>query len=162
MDWELGKHYDSPVDDPFALQLVQSEHYDSPVDDPFTLQLVHSEHYDSPVDDPLALQVVHSEHYDSPVDDPLALQVVQSEGQLTDVKHDAVLTEGHFLLHVVTQIPSQQKVRHQEQVLLVWEDTQHTDQQTPWSRALREKLILPQPVKKFPTLYRTQTFIIFI
>ena len=100
-----------------------------------------------------------SKHYDSPVDDTFALQVVQSEGQLTDVKHDAVLTESHFLLHVVSQVTPQQKVRHQEQVFLVCEDMQHTDQRTPWSRDFLKKLILPQPAKKFPKLCRTQTFI---
>jgi hypothetical protein len=57
------------------------------------------------------------------MDDPFALQVVQSQGQFAYVKHDAVVTEGHFMLHMVTQVPSQQKVRHQEQVLLVCEDT---------------------------------------
>jgi len=98
-------------------------------------------------------------HYDSPVDDMFALQVVQGEGQFTDVKYDAVLTESHFLLHVVSQVTSQQKVRHQEQVLLVCRDMQHTDQLTPWSRDFLKKLILHQPVKKFPKLCRTQTFI---
>jgi len=96
-----------------------------------------------------------SKDYDSPVDDTFALQVVQCEGQFTDVKHDAVLTESHFLLHVVSQVTSQQKVRHQEQVLFVCKDMQHTDRLTPWSRDLLEKLSLPQPVKKLPKLCRT-------
>ena len=106
----------------------------------FALQVVYSEHYDSPVDDMFVLQVVYSEHYDSPVDDTFALQVVQGEGQFTDVKHDAVLTESHFLLHVVSQVTSQQKVRHQEQVFLVCEEMQHTDRLTPWSRDLLNPL----------------------
>jgi hypothetical protein len=100
-------------------------------------------------------------HYDSPVDDPFPLQVVQSEGQFTDVKHDAVLTESHFLLHVVSQVPSQQEVRHQEEVLLVCEEAQHTDELTPCSRDLLEQLIFPKPVKNFPKLCRTQSFIAF-
>jgi hypothetical protein len=31
---------------------------------------------------------------------------------------------------------------------------------TPWNRVFHEKLIVPQPVKKFPALYGTLKFIV--
>ena len=64
-----------------------------------------------------------------PVNNPLGLKEVKGQSDFADVQSHAVLAEVDLLLHVVPKIPAQQKINHEEHILLVLEGEPEVDEE---------------------------------